>query len=96
MSQGVLSRNSIWERRKNLLTEAKTGRKGNLFDRDRQSFILIVGKDHKNTAPKIMVGLNDDLEKPVSSKTARRKLHKAGFHEGAAIRKPYQNEFEIS
>ena len=49
----------------------------------------IVRKNHKNTAPKITAELNDHLKNPVSSKTVRKKLHKAGFHERTAIRKSY-------
>ena len=44
----------------------------------------IVRKDHKNTAE-----LKDHLENPLSSKTVRRELHKAGFHGRAVIKKPY-------
>ena len=51
--------------------------------------MLIVRKDHKNTAPNITAELNDHLEKPVSSKTVKGEVHKAGFHERAVIRKPY-------
>ena len=48
----------------------------------------------RGTAPKITtITINDHLENPVSSKTARRELYKVGFHEEAAIRKPYQNKF---
>ena len=44
-------------------------------------------KDHKKTAPKITAELNDHLENPVSSKTVRRELYKAGFYRRVAIRK---------
>ena len=37
--------------------------------------------------------INDHFEKPVSSKTVRKELQKAGFHEKAAFRKSYQNKF---
>ena len=46
-------------------------------------------KDHENTSLKITAEFKDYLENPVSAKTARRELHKAGFHKNAAIRKPY-------
>ena len=49
----------------------------------------IVRKDYKNIALKITAEFNDHLENPVSSKTVRTELHKAGFHGRAAIRKPY-------
>ena len=54
-----------------------SGRKQKLFDRDRQTLTRIVWKDHKNTALKITPELNDYLEKPVSSKTVKKELHKA-------------------
>ena len=68
-------------------------RKRKLSDRDRQTLLWIVRKDHENTAPKITAELNDHLENPVSSKGVRKKLHKAGFHGRAAIRKPHKNKF---
>ena len=37
---------------------------------------LLLGKDHKNTAPKITEELKDHLENPISSKTVRRELRK--------------------
>ena len=58
-------------------------------DRDRRTLTRINRKDHKNTAPKITAEPHDHVEKPVSLKTSHRKLHKAGFHWLAAIRKPY-------
>ena len=64
-----------------------SGRKQKLSDWDRQTFRLIVGKDHKNTAPKNTTELNDRLENPVSSKTVRRERRKTRFHGRAAIRK---------
>ena len=64
-------------------------RKWKLSDRDRRTLIRTVRKDHKNTALKITSELNDHLKNPVSSKTVRKELHKAGFHKRAAIRKPY-------
>ena len=64
-------------------------KKRKLSDRDRRTLRRIVMKDHKTTAPKITAGLNDHLENAVSSKKLRKGLHKAGFHERAAIRKPY-------
>ena len=63
-----------------------SGRKWKLCDRDRQTLIRIVRKD---IALKITAELNDHLENSVSSKTVRSELHEAGFHEWAAIRKPY-------
>ena len=46
--------------------------KQKLFVRDHRNLTRIVWKDHKNTAPKIIVELNDHLDNPVSSKTVRR------------------------
>ena len=54
------------------------GRKRKLSDRDNRTLTLIVGKDHKNTAPKIKAELNDHLENPVSR---------------TVIRKPYKSKF---
>ena len=71
----------------------KSGRKRKLSDRDLWTLTQTVWKDHKNTAPKITAELYDHLENPVSSKTIRRELHKAGFHERTTIRKLYQNKF---
>lgn len=65
-----------------------SGRKRKLPDRDCWTLTRIVKKDHKNTAPKIAAELNDHLENPISSKTVKRELQKAGFHGRAAIRKP--------
>ena len=42
-----------------------------------------------NTGLKITAEINDHRENPVSSKTIRRELPKAGFHGRAAIRIPY-------
>ena len=64
-----------------------SGRKRKLSDRDHQTLTQIVWKDHKNIAPKITTVFNDNLENPISSKTVRRELHKAGFHGRATIRK---------
>ena len=43
-----------------------SGGKLKLFDRDRRTLTRIVGKDLKNTSPKITAELNDHLENPVS------------------------------
>ena len=66
-----------------------SGRKWKLSDWNCGTLTWFVWKDHKNTARKITVELNDHLQNPVFSKTIRRELHKAGFHGRAAIRKPY-------
>ena len=73
-----------------------SGRKRKLSDKDRRTLTRIVRKDHKNTAPKITAEINDHLENPVSSKTVRRELHKAGFHGRAAIRKPLLSQTNIA
>ena len=67
-------------------------RKRMLSDRDRR---ILVGKDHKNTAPKITAELNNHLENPLSSKSVR-KLHKDGFHGRGAIRKPLFSQTNIT
>ena len=74
---------------KNSSLKQNSGRKQKLSARDCQILTQIVRKDHKNTVPKIKAELNDHLENPVSSKTVRRELHKAGFHGRAEIRKLY-------
>ena len=55
-----------------------SGRKRKPCDRDRQTLTRIVKKNHKNTAPKITIELNDLFENQVSLKCVRRELHKAG------------------
>ena len=70
-----------------------SGRKRKLSDWDRRTLMLIVRKDHKNTAPKITTELNDHLEKPVCSKTVRREQHKSRFPGRVSIRKPYKIKF---
>ena len=74
---------------KNSSLRQNSGRKQKLSGGDRWTLRRIVGKDHKNSAPKIAVEFNDHFENPVSSKTVRRELHKAGFHGRATIRKLY-------
>ena len=71
-----------------------SGRKRKPSDRDRRILTWIVWKDHKNTALKITAEFNVHLRNRVSTKTVIRELHKAGFHEKAAIRKPYLNKFD--
>ena len=66
-----------------------SGRKRKLSDRDRRILTWIGRKDHKNTAPKITAELYDHLKKPVSSKSVKRELHKAGFHGRSSIRRSY-------
>ena len=61
---------------------------GNMSDRDCQTLLRIVRKDHQNTAPKVTAELNDHLENPVSSKTVRRELHRVRFHGSVTMRKP--------
>ena len=90
------SNDSLWERRKNLLLETKLRRKPKLSDRDHRTLARNFRKDHKNTAPKITAELNDLIENPVSTKTVRRELHKAGFHGRAAIRKPLLSKGNVA
>ena len=66
----------------------KSGRSSSLSERNRRTLNLIVRKDHKTTASRIMEELNEHLERPVSTKTVRRELHKSRFYRRAAIRKP--------
>ena len=68
----------------------KTKRKRKLSDKDRQTLMGIVRKDHKNTVPKITAELNDHLENHCFLKNEE--LCKAGFQGKTAIRKPYQNK----
>lgn len=71
-------------------TSAKknSGRKSKLTDLDRQKLIAIVENCPNSTATEITTELNEFLNNPVSIKTIRRELHKAGFHGGAMARKP--------
>ena len=73
-----------------------SGRKRNLYDRDRRTLTQIIRKDHKNTAPKITAELNDHLGDPVSLKTVRKELHKARFRGRVVIKNLIKiNLFEI-
>ena len=65
----------------------KSGCSSSLSERDRRTLNLIVRKDHKTTASRIMEELNEHLERPVSTKTVRRELHKSRFYRRAAIKK---------
>ena len=53
-------------------------------------------RNHRTTSPKIAAELNDHFENSVSTKTIRRELHKAGFHERAAIRKPLLSKSNVA
>ena len=71
---------AIEKERKTSSLKQNSGRKRKQYNTDRRTLSRIVRKDHKNTAPKITAEYNDHLENPVSSKTVRWELHKAGFH----------------
>ena len=75
--------------RKTSSLKQNSGRKRKLPDRNRRTLIQIVRNDQKDAAPKITAELNDHFNNPISSKTVRMDMHKAGFHGRAAIRKPY-------
>ena len=62
-----------------------SGRKRKLSISDRWTLTRIVRKDHKTTAPYITAEINDHRKNPIFSKTVRRELHKAGFHERAVF-----------
>jgi transposase len=70
-------------------TSAKrsSGRKSTLTERDRRT-LWIASKNHRTTAAQVTAELNIHLEDPVSTKTARRELHKSNIHGRAAIAKP--------
>ena len=86
--------NTVFEKEgKTSSLKTKSGRKRKLSNKDRRTLPQIVWKDHKNTIPKITTEFHEHLENPVSTKTVRKDLHKAGFHGRAAIRKPYRNTF---
>ena len=82
--------------RKTYSLKQNSEKKLKLSDRDRRTLMWIVRKDHENTALKIIAELYDHLEKPVCSKTLRRKRHKDGFHGRAAIRKPFLSQINIA
>ena len=84
---------TAFERGETSSLKQNSGRKRKLSDRDRRTVTWIVRKDHKNTAPKITTEMNDHLEDPVSTKTVRRELNKAGLNGRDAIRKPYLDKF---
>ena len=73
--------------RKTSSLKQNSGRKQKLSERNRRTLTQIVWMDHKNTASKITSELNDNIEKPVSSKTVRRERHKARFHRRACYEK---------
>ena len=81
------------EEEKTSSLKQNSGRKRKLSDRDHRTLRWIVRKDYKNTALKIIAELNDHHKNPISTKTLKRELYKAGFHRRAAIR---INLFEIS
>ena len=66
-----------------------SGRKRKRSERDRRTLTWIVWKDNKNIDPKFSADLNDHLKNPVSTKTVRRELYKAGLHGRTAVRKTY-------
>lgn len=69
-----------------------SGRKPKLTDKDRRTLIKIVDECPKSTASKITTELNQHLRSPVSTKTTRRELHKAGLYGKFAIREPLVSE----
>ena len=90
VSRGTVSKVMTVFKKEGKTSSAKqnSGRKRKLSERDRRALNRIVRVDRKTTAPKITAELNEHLQNPVSTKTVRRELHKAGFHGRAAIRKP--------
>ena len=67
-----------------------SGRKRKLSDKGRRTLTRIVRKDHKNTAPKITVELNDHLENQVSSKkkgAAQSQISKEGVNQKIILKK---------
>ena len=74
----------------------KLGRSSSLSERDRRTLNCIVRKDHKTTASKITAELNEHRERPVSTKTFRRELHKSGFYRKAAMKKPFLTQTKVT
>ena len=57
-----------------------------------------MGRKHQTTAVKVTAELDQHLNSPVSAKSPRRELNKAGYRGRAAIRKhmlPHQHSDEV-
>ena len=98
VSRGTVSKVMTAFKKEGKTSSAKqnSGRKRKLSERNRRALNRIVRVDRKTTAPKITAELNEHLQNPVSTKTVRRELHKAGFHGRAAIRKPLLSKTNVS
>jgi len=60
-----------------------SGQKPKLSERDHHSFKMIMSKNHRTIAAKVMPELNIHLEDPVSTKTVRQQLRKSSIHSRA-------------
>ena len=67
---------------------SNSGWTSKLTDRDRRALKLIVKRNQRTTATKVIVALTRYLNSPVLSKTVRCELNKAGYDGKTAIRKP--------
>jgi type IV secretory pathway VirD2 relaxase len=63
-----------------------------LRGRDHRISRRIVSKNDTTTAAEVIAELNIHFEDPVSTKTARREIHKSTIHGRAAIAKPLVTE----
>ncbi|XP_019911523.1 uncharacterized protein LOC109616826 [Esox lucius] len=90
VSRGTVSKIMTAYAKHGQIASAKknSGRKSKLTDRDRRTLNRIVAQCPKSTALKFTTELNQKLRKPVSTKTVRRELHKAGIYGRADIDKP--------
>ena len=64
-------------------------------DRDRRASKRIAGRKHRTTAVEVTAEFNQYLNSPVSIKTVRYELNKAGYRGTAAIRKPLLSTISI-
>ena len=73
VSRGTVSKvMTAFEREgKTSLAKHRSGQKSKLSERDRRTLNRIVREDHKTTALRISVDLNEHLHNPVSTKTVR-------------------------
>ena len=71
--------------RKPSSNRSNSGQTYKLTDRDRCALEHIVGRKHQTTAAKVTAELNQHLNSPVSTKTVRDDLNKAGYH-GRAVK----------
>ncbi|MGH0118157.1 UNVERIFIED_CONTAM: hypothetical protein FKN15_044459 [Acipenser sinensis] len=62
--------------------KGNSGQKRILQDRDIRALIRSARQNRRATADQLTANFNLGREQPVSSKTVRRELHRAGYHSG--------------